>query len=199
MLQAVDGPVPDEGMDALALVDELAAAAEPGLTAMGSGRYFGFVIGGALPASLAADWLVSAWDQNAGLAQPTPAVAALETVTGRWVLELLGLPRARVVRVRDRLPDGARHLAGCGAPGRLREDRLRPARGGPRRCAPAPRRRRGEAPRDAHPRAAAARDRARPGARRAGRRPGQNARRAARGCPRRARRRPRSSALRQAR
>jgi glutamate/tyrosine decarboxylase-like PLP-dependent enzyme len=92
MLQAVDGPVPDEGTDPLELVDELAATAEPGLTAMGSGRYFGFVIGGALPASLAADWLVSAWDQNAGLAQPTPAIAALETVTGRWVLELLGLP-----------------------------------------------------------------------------------------------------------
>jgi glutamate/tyrosine decarboxylase-like PLP-dependent enzyme len=92
MLQAVDGPVPDEGMDALELVDELAVVAEPGLTAMGSGRYFGFVIGGALPASLAADWLVSAWDQNAGLAQPTPAVSALEAVTGRWVLELLGLP-----------------------------------------------------------------------------------------------------------
>jgi glutamate/tyrosine decarboxylase-like PLP-dependent enzyme len=92
MLLAFEGPVPEEGMDPIALVDELAAAAEPGLTAMGSGRYFGFVIGGALPASLAADWLVSAWDQNAGLAQPTPAVAALETVTGRWVLDLLGLP-----------------------------------------------------------------------------------------------------------
>ena len=84
--------MPEEGTDPLALVDELAAVAEPGLTAMGSGRYFGFVIGGALPASLAADWLVSAWDQNAGLAQPTPAVSALEAVTGRWVLELLGLP-----------------------------------------------------------------------------------------------------------
>ena len=80
------------GMDAGAVVDELAAIAEPGLTAMGSGRYFGFVIGGALPASLATDWLVSTWDQNAGLAQPTPAVSALEAVTGRWVLELLGLP-----------------------------------------------------------------------------------------------------------
>ena len=92
MLEALDGPVPEDGTDPLALVDELAAAAEPGLTAMGSGRYFGFVIGGALPASLAADWLVSAWDQNTGLAEPTPATSALEAVTGRWVLELLGLP-----------------------------------------------------------------------------------------------------------
>jgi glutamate/tyrosine decarboxylase-like PLP-dependent enzyme len=92
MLKTVDGPVPEEGTAALAVVDELAAVAEPGLAAMGSGRYFGFVIGGALPAALAADWLVSAWDQNAGLAQPTPAVSALEAVTGRWVLELLGLP-----------------------------------------------------------------------------------------------------------
>ena len=184
MLQAVDGPVPDEGTEALALVDELAAAAEPGLTAMGSGRYFGFVIGGALPASLAADWLVSAWDQNAGLAQPTPAVAALETVTGRWVLELLGLPRARVLRVRHGLPDGSCHLPRSGAPGPLRADRVRPARGGPRGCAPASRRRRGEAPRHADPRAAAARNRPRPGAGRAGRRPGEDARRAACRCPR---------------
>ncbi len=92
MLRAVDGPVPEDGMDAVSVVDELAAVAEPGLTAMGSGRYFGFVIGGALPASLATDWLVSTWDQNAGLAQPTPAVSALEAVAGRWVLELLGLP-----------------------------------------------------------------------------------------------------------
>ena len=59
---------------------------------MGSGRFFGFVIGGALPAALAADWLVSAWDQNTGLAEPTPAASALEAVAGRWVLELLGLP-----------------------------------------------------------------------------------------------------------
>jgi glutamate/tyrosine decarboxylase-like PLP-dependent enzyme len=45
-----------------------------------------------VPSSLAADWLVSAWDQNTGLAEPTPATSALEAVTGRWVLELLGLP-----------------------------------------------------------------------------------------------------------
>src|SRR4051794_8731584 len=59
---------------------------------MGSGRYFGFVIGGALPAALAADWLTSAWDQNAGLALPTPAATVVEEVAGRWLKELLGIP-----------------------------------------------------------------------------------------------------------
>jgi glutamate/tyrosine decarboxylase-like PLP-dependent enzyme len=89
---AFGAPLPDGPTDPLAAVEELARLAEPGLTAMGSGRYFGFVIGGALPASLATDWLVSAWDQNTGLAEPTPATCALETVTGRWVLDILGLP-----------------------------------------------------------------------------------------------------------
>mgnify|MGYP000094201087 FL=1 len=89
---AVDAPLPETGADPLSVVEELAALAEPGITAMGSGRYFGFVIGGALPASLAADWLVSAWDQNTGLAEPTPATSALEAVAGRWVLDALGLP-----------------------------------------------------------------------------------------------------------
>src|SRR6476660_2068982 len=78
MLAALDRPVPEEGMDPIAVVEELAAAAEPGLTASPSGRYYGFVIGGTLPSSLAADWLVSAWDQNTGLAQVTPATSALE-------------------------------------------------------------------------------------------------------------------------
>ena len=92
LMRALDGPLPTTGLDPLAVVDELAALAEPGLTAMGSGRYFGFVIGGALPAALAADWLVSAWDQNTGLASPTPATSALEATAGRWVLQALGLP-----------------------------------------------------------------------------------------------------------
>jgi glutamate/tyrosine decarboxylase-like PLP-dependent enzyme len=82
-----DAPVPVEQV-----IEELAAEAAPGLTAMGSPRFFGFVIGGAHPAGLAADWLVSAWDQNAGLAAPTPAVSAFEDVAGRWLAELLGLP-----------------------------------------------------------------------------------------------------------
>jgi glutamate/tyrosine decarboxylase-like PLP-dependent enzyme len=92
MLDALDEALPEGPSDPGAVVEELARAGEPGLTAMGSGRYFGFVIGGALPASLAADWLVSAWDQNTCLAEPTPTTAALEAVAGRWVLELLGLP-----------------------------------------------------------------------------------------------------------
>jgi glutamate/tyrosine decarboxylase-like PLP-dependent enzyme len=77
-------------------VDEVVAAlvreAAPGLTAINSPRYFGFVMGGAHPAGIAADWLATAWDQNAGLASPTPAAAAFEEVAGRWLAELLGLP-----------------------------------------------------------------------------------------------------------
>jgi glutamate/tyrosine decarboxylase-like PLP-dependent enzyme len=92
MLALLDGPLPEGPADPVSIVEELAHDGEPGVTAMGSGRYFGFVIGGALPAALAADWLVTAWDQNTGLAEPTPTTCALEAVTGRWVLELLGLP-----------------------------------------------------------------------------------------------------------
>ena len=92
MLADLDRPLPEHGAEPDAVVEELARAAEPGLMAIGSGRWFGFVAGGAVPASLAADWLVSTWDQNTGLAEPTPATAALEAVAGRWVLALLGLP-----------------------------------------------------------------------------------------------------------
>ena len=82
-----DGPTPAEDV-----VDLLATASEPGLTAMPSGRFFGFVIGGSQPAALASDWLVSAWDQNAVMRKVTPAVAAAEEVAGAWFLDLLGLP-----------------------------------------------------------------------------------------------------------
>ena len=87
-----DAPLPDTGVDPEQVVDELAAGAEPGLMASQSGRFYGWVMGGTLPAALAADWLVSAWDQNAGMRHATPAAAALEDVAGRWVLDLLGLP-----------------------------------------------------------------------------------------------------------
>ena len=104
-----DGPVPpDEDIDAVlarmtrtlaegptdatSVVDELADVVEPGLMSMGSGRFFGWVIGGTLPAALAADWMVSAWDQNSALRFATPGVVAVEEVAAGWVLDLLGLP-----------------------------------------------------------------------------------------------------------
>ncbi|MFI5085926.1 MAG: pyridoxal phosphate-dependent decarboxylase family protein [Actinomycetales bacterium] len=86
------GPLPDGPTDPAAVVDDLAAAAEPGLMAMQSGRFYGWVIGGTLPAAMAADWLVSAWDQNAGMRFATPATAAAEEAAGAWILDLLGLP-----------------------------------------------------------------------------------------------------------
>ena len=90
--EALGGPLPAGPSAAESVVDELASAAEPGVVAMGSGRYFGFVIGGGLPAALAADWLTSAWDQNAGLYAGGPSASVVEQVTGEWLVDLLGLP-----------------------------------------------------------------------------------------------------------
>jgi glutamate/tyrosine decarboxylase-like PLP-dependent enzyme len=84
--------LPDGPTAAADVIDLLAAACEPGLTAMPSGRFYGMVIGGAHPAALAADWLVSAWDQNATLRVVTPAHSAVEDITSAWLLDLLGLP-----------------------------------------------------------------------------------------------------------
>ncbi|MBM7509317.1 glutamate/tyrosine decarboxylase-like PLP-dependent enzyme [Nocardioides salarius] len=93
MLATFGGPLPEQGSDPAAVVDELGVGAVPGLLNIQSGRFFGWVMGGTLPAALGADWLVSAWDQNAGLRDAMPAVAALEQVAGAWILELLDLPR----------------------------------------------------------------------------------------------------------
>ena len=76
----------------LEVVEALIAGAEPGVVAMPSGRFFGWVIGGVLPAALAADWLTSTWDQNAGLLVSSPAAAGAERVATGWLLDLLGLP-----------------------------------------------------------------------------------------------------------
>ena len=92
MLDVFGGPLPAEGCPPEEVVDQLAEGAEPGLMAIQSGRFFGWVMGGTLPAALGADWLVSAWDQNAGMRSATPAVVALEDVAGQWLLDLLGLP-----------------------------------------------------------------------------------------------------------
>jgi glutamate/tyrosine decarboxylase-like PLP-dependent enzyme len=92
-LRAVFGvPLQDGPTDPVAVVTALADGAEPGLMAIGSGRFFGWVMGGTFPAALGADWLVSAWDQNTGIRYATPAAAAIEEAAASWVLDLLGLP-----------------------------------------------------------------------------------------------------------
>ena len=89
---ALDGPLPEHAQSPREVISSLAAAADRGVVASGSGRFFGFVVGGATPAALAADWLTSVWDQNAGLYVLGPAAAVVEEVAGRWLAELLGLP-----------------------------------------------------------------------------------------------------------
>ncbi len=94
---ALRRPLPDEGVEPLEAVEELIAGAEPGILAIPSGRFFGWVMGGVLPATLAADWLTSAWDQNAGLLVSSPAAAGAEWVASEWLLDLLGLPATSAV------------------------------------------------------------------------------------------------------
>jgi glutamate/tyrosine decarboxylase-like PLP-dependent enzyme len=89
---ALGGPLPEHGQDPHTVIEALASGAEPGLVATAGPRHFGFVIGGALPAALAADWLVAAWDQNAAFHALSPAAAAIEEITSAWVVDLLGLP-----------------------------------------------------------------------------------------------------------
>jgi glutamate/tyrosine decarboxylase-like PLP-dependent enzyme len=84
--------LPEDPADPAEVVDTLAGAVEPGLLAIPSGRFYGWVMGGTLPAALAADWLTSAWDQNTGMRIATPGTAAVEEVAGAWLLDLLGLP-----------------------------------------------------------------------------------------------------------
>ncbi|GAA1701427.1 aminotransferase class V-fold PLP-dependent enzyme [Microbacterium sediminicola] len=86
------GELPDTPTPAATVIDDLAAVVEPGLGAHGSGRFFGFVFGGGQPAGVAADWLVSAWDQNTGVLAAAPGAAEVERAAGRWLVDLLGLP-----------------------------------------------------------------------------------------------------------
>ncbi len=89
---ALGAPLTDEGEGNLAALHALVAGAEGGVVATAGPRYFGFVNGGTLPVGLAADWLVSTWDQNAAIHVMSPAAAIIEEVTLDWLRELLGLP-----------------------------------------------------------------------------------------------------------
>ncbi|MGC1106850.1 MAG: aminotransferase class V-fold PLP-dependent enzyme [Candidatus Acidiferrales bacterium] len=90
--QALGGPLPHEGMAPDAIAGILASAGMKGAIASAGPRYFGFVVGGSLPAAVAADWLVSAWDQNGGIYALSPLVSVIEQITGSWLRELAGLP-----------------------------------------------------------------------------------------------------------
>jgi glutamate/tyrosine decarboxylase-like PLP-dependent enzyme len=85
-------PLAEHGTPAAQVIDELVADTADGITGSAGGRFFGWVIGGSLPAALAADWLTSAWDQNAASYACAPAEAVVEEVCGAWLKELLGLP-----------------------------------------------------------------------------------------------------------
>jgi glutamate/tyrosine decarboxylase-like PLP-dependent enzyme len=100
---ALGGPLPEDGEDPLSVIEDMAQRLDPGLVASAGPRYFGFVIGGAVPAALGADWLTAAWDQNAVLHALSPAAAGVEQVVGGWMLDLLGLPASASVG----LPTGA--------------------------------------------------------------------------------------------
>ena len=89
---AMGGPLPDGPTDPVAVIEALAAAADPGIVATAGPRFFGFVIGGSLPAALGADWLTSAWDQNAAFYVTSPAASVAEEVAAGWLVELLELP-----------------------------------------------------------------------------------------------------------
>lgn len=90
--QILGGPLAEQGIAAEKIAEILANAGNSGTLALAGPRYFGFVIGGALPAAVAADWLVSAWDQNSGLYVMSPLVAVIEQITGAWLREIVGLP-----------------------------------------------------------------------------------------------------------
>lgn len=87
------GELPLAGEPSLDVIEQLWTVAKPGLVATVGPRYFGFVVGGSLPAAVGADWLTTAWDQNAGLYVLSPAAAAAELVAGGWLIDLFGLPR----------------------------------------------------------------------------------------------------------
>ena len=163
-----DATLPETGEPATEVIERLAEGAEPGLIAIGSPRFYGWVIGGTQPVALAADWLVSAWDQNTGLRTITPGAVAVEELAGEWLLDLLGLPpgsevgfttgatmaqftcmaaaRDAVLRRAGWDVETAGHGGRAGDP--VHRRRGAPRHGGPRRPIPRARARRSRSPSD---------------------------------------------------
>jgi glutamate/tyrosine decarboxylase-like PLP-dependent enzyme len=93
LMRALDVPLSQNGEDAARVFESLAAVGERGTIGSTGPRYFGFVIGGSLPVSVAADWLTTTWDQNSGIYAVSPVAAVVEEIAQRWLLELLHLPK----------------------------------------------------------------------------------------------------------
>ena len=91
-LEALGGRFPEEPAEPGEIVALLDDAGSPATVASAGRRYFGFVVGGTLPAALAANWMASAWDQNASLRVMSPVAARLEEIVQAWMLDVLGLP-----------------------------------------------------------------------------------------------------------
>jgi glutamate/tyrosine decarboxylase-like PLP-dependent enzyme len=92
-LEEFDEPLPDQPTDPEAVLKMLDEIGSPATMATAGRRFYGFVIGGSLPATLAASWLAGAWDQNAGLFVASPVAAVLEEIALRWLVDVLRLPR----------------------------------------------------------------------------------------------------------
>jgi glutamate/tyrosine decarboxylase-like PLP-dependent enzyme len=90
--QLLGGDLPEMPADASAVIESVVSGMEPGLLGTSTGRFFGWVIGGALPVGIAADWLASCWDQNAAAYATSPASSVVEEVCGAWLKALLGIP-----------------------------------------------------------------------------------------------------------
>ena len=127
-LEALGGPLPQlpsDPAEVLALLDDIGSPATVSTT---GGRYFGFVIGGSLPAALAANWLAGAWDQNASMYVMSPVTVKIEEIVIAWMLDLLSLPPVGS-GVRYRHNDG-KHLSVGGSPNGAAEARRVGCRGG---------------------------------------------------------------------
>lgn len=97
LVAALKVPLSNDGEDPAAVIDAMVRGVDRGLIAEAGPRYFGFVIGGSLPVALAADWLTSVWDQNAGIYVTSPAASVIEDIAREWLLELFDLPRTASV------------------------------------------------------------------------------------------------------
>jgi glutamate/tyrosine decarboxylase-like PLP-dependent enzyme len=97
LVAALKVPLADGGEDPAAVIDALVKGVDRGLIGCAGPRYFGFVIGGSLPVALAADWMTSTWDQNAGIYVTSPAASVVEDIAREWLLELFDLPRTASV------------------------------------------------------------------------------------------------------